>query len=767
MPYYTYYSYYSYIHSLYYAFQHQLSPTRPAVGRKGSAAKLIGDTPYVTEAKAAQARCYIYCRQKISKSCLDDPYYRLQLEKAGALDVDKLKEVLADLDVPVSAKKLKRIAKKYATKSPVPIVVSGSVKLWVQAEFDLFKMFLCMAITKCQVECLGNPIGQAIHDCSTLADKHKYLAIGLQFILPGWDANMAVALSVVRCDKGTDKYLAAVIEKEIEKLTGTSFKELADSAIQDGAALGVARLLSVEAIVCLMHDNDKLGQSGMGGLVRSKVKKAVNPFPEGQALIEKLRTVAKHFSYAGRIKTLHACCKRTGAAAICPKIDKNTTRIMAVWRLLFSMLRLWKAVECYVREYNATKKTQEQLPVITLSEWQAVAEMEASLNITKAGCFLSQSESVYTGGYGFALKQLQIDTLRSDTLSVIHLNSITSSRQLMRTDVPVAHMTPIGKAAYKRTLAEGIRRWCPKNPTDDTDKFSVIMTKQDIVATMVDPRLCHGIHLSDKQVDDGASIFANTYAEYAMKAIRFATRMEGGSDDMKTEPTEKAPKKIYAETVKVQVKESGHLRRGRGFGRGADGKDASGPKVAPAKTFKYFKDQAETVHEAWREHSRNIQWEKYRPSLAQRAIEIAASEDGDNWRLVRDLMHVDLKQVLRDAKAMDPDMAKFGYIPYMAKTWLGRLLAESFAERMFSNANIVLTPGNMSLNPTEMGQLVVLRMNRRFMHYMKKTFKVEITTALGMDGTTCKADGEEEEGDKIEAGDLDPSDVTLVPVHFS
>ena len=51
----------------------------------------------------------------------------------------------------------------------------------------------------------------------------------------------------------------------------------------------------------------------------------------------------------------------------------------------------------------------------------------------------------------------------------------------------------------------------------------------------------------------------------------------------------------------------------------------------------------------------------------------------------------------------------------MAKTWLERLMAESFSERMLSNANIVINPGNMRLNPVEMEQLVVLRMNRDFM----------------------------------------------------
>ena len=62
---------------------------------------------------------------------------------------------------------------------------------------------------------------------------------------------------------------------------------MANAAIQDGAALGVARALGVEDNVCLMHDNDKVGSSAVGNLVRTKNKKEINPFPEGQDLLKR------------------------------------------------------------------------------------------------------------------------------------------------------------------------------------------------------------------------------------------------------------------------------------------------------------------------------------------------------------------------------------------------------------------------------------------------------------------------------------------------
>ena len=104
-----------------------------------------------------------------------------------------------------------------------------AVQKWVQAEFDLFKKLLRMAITDCQVECLGNPIGQGIHDCGTLADKWPYLAVGLQFIMPGWTRNIAVALGMVRCVSKKDQYLADKIEVQIQELTGVGFMQVCKS----------------------------------------------------------------------------------------------------------------------------------------------------------------------------------------------------------------------------------------------------------------------------------------------------------------------------------------------------------------------------------------------------------------------------------------------------------------------------------------------------------------------------------------------------------
>ena len=66
-----------------------------------------------------------------------------------------------------------------------------------------------------------------------------------------------------------------------------------------------------------------------------------------------------------------------------------------------------------------------------------------------------------------------------------------------------------------------------------------------------------------------------------------------------------------------------------------------------------------------------------------------------------------------------------GLIPLMAGCSsypLGALNAESFCERILSQANNVMTSGNTLLSDEELEMIVILRMNRDFMKFMRKHY---------------------------------------------
>jgi len=53
---------------------------------------------------------------------------------------------------------------------------------------------------------------------------------------------------------------------------------------------------------------------------------------------------------------------------------------------------------------------------------------------------------------------------------------------------------------------------------------------------------------------------------------------------------------------------------------------------------------------------------------------------------------------------------------------IGALCAESFCERILSDANDVCHEGNMLLDTEEINMLVVLRMNREFIECMREMY---------------------------------------------
>jgi hypothetical protein len=103
---------------------------------------------------------------------------------------------------------------------------------------------------------------------------------------------------------------------------------------------------------------------------------------------------------------------------------------------------------------------------------------------------------------------------------------------------------------------------------------------------------------------------------------------------------------------------------------------------------------------------------KIYPSLNDRGI---------NLSIIDDFMALDLKPMIDDIKK-ENKAGKFGYLPLMmgcSVGQLGALNAESFAERVNSAAKLLVDNKNTALADNLIDQLVVLRINRSFMEFMR------------------------------------------------
>ena len=93
-----------------------------------------------------------------------------------------------------------------------------------------------------------------------------------------------------------------------------------------------------------------------------------------------------------------------------------------------------------------------------------------------------------------------------------------------------------------------------------------------------------------------------------------------------------------------------------------------------------------------------------------------------------DLLHTDMFTLLLDVwrsetlRIQERNPAKFGYLPMMTVVTLGVLNAESFCERVLSCVKLVVSDLHVSLKAEEIRMLVMLRMNRGFMEYMRSSY---------------------------------------------
>lgn len=156
----------------------------------------------------------------------------------------------------------------------------------------------------------------------------------------------------------------------------------------------------------------------------------------------------------------------------------------------------------------------------------------------------------------------------------------------------------------------------------------------------------------------------------------------------------------------------------------------------------------------YRVASLNIKWNELPEVKEYLKQEMLPDTHPLTWR---ELWVVDMGAVLKTHFIeKDPDCTLFGYLLKMATTSqgsIGALLSASFCERINSCANQVLTSGNSSLGPALIDKIVVLRMNKKFMKFMRRSYPGVLNQKFPSFGTVVSvADNEQ---DPLDAVDCD------------
>ena len=326
--------------------------------------------------------------------------------------------------------------------------------MYVEAEWDLFKINLMSQLKPLVEESKGNPFAMLIHDAVTLANKSKYYSIGIQFIDNCFECNHVVALSFGKVSTTGSEYIADLAREVIEETTGVGFHTSTGSSVQDCAALSVAEELDLEPEKCTMHQGDKTGKSAIGELVRSKNKVTVNHFPHGLNLLKKLRDQAHHFSvvHTNRVKYDKFLEENPNLPGSSIQVDLNDTRMSSVHGLIRSSLRIKRTLTRYFATYD--------IPVYLNNEdWEFAREVEGVLNISKDLVTLSQNEKKINSVYGPLFKRTTHQGYLAEAIQLIDIESWGKTTRAPRSPKNVNAFSIRGRECRKRAMLECERRF--------------------------------------------------------------------------------------------------------------------------------------------------------------------------------------------------------------------------------------------------------------------------------------------------------------------
>jgi hypothetical protein len=632
----------------------------------------------IDSALGLQARFYIYGRQRVSKRTFEDPAFI---------------EMLAGIFVAGGGE-----SKKF------PKLSLKALKLWIVEEFEIFKGYMKMTCKDMLAFTEGNAFAQCLNDACTLANKHKCMAIGMEFVDCIHFKNHAVCLGMVPLADGTDRVGAKTIETVMTAVTGFAYNEIMAAMISDLAAKGIAREFDQVGEWCDMHQGDKIGRAAVGDLVRSKNKVPVNPFPKGQTLMQKCHSMAVHFSYGTRHKNLlkFTDIVPDGMAQIKLKVDLNDTRVSARHGLLYSEIRLNKGLKLYAL---ANEQPSWQL---TADQWQALTEVEAVLAISNELTVFVQNETAFTAAIGQPFKENMLTKLRSDTLSVVDLDQVTAKPDLIRRDVSLEDMTEVGRTCKLRATLEAERRYCG-NTSEVLNNKAVERTDRDKLAVMLDPRtLISLLECGVTKLERGKLLLLlkEEYVKYGNQAQLYQQERKAAarSTDTEVKAIKSEKKTSFAAHVGTLGLDS---ESNEEYSLDGSASDESQNDIKLGEEF-------DAVYKRYKKACKALQWQQLFPKLPWAKNEV---------KFPFSLWDVDMGCVMKELIKQDPDKKRFGHLPMMAvasRGSIGGFLASSFCERINSCANLVLTDGNSLLSPDEINMLVTLRMNRNYMQFMRE-----------------------------------------------
>ena len=285
-----------------------------------------------------------------------------------------------------------------------------------------------------------------------------------------------------------------------------------------------------------------------------------------------------------------------------------------------------------------------------------------------------------------------------------------------------------------------------ENDTEVLNNTSIKLSNRQLMATLLDVRTKDCLHITDRQRKQAVDLLADLYVEFSEKTHDYhqralemklaqekkeAQELKASSsainDATSSLPLRKKIKRASVNTSQLLSSTAGYTCDGTtAFTESEDSSDdektaAIEPAPVPSLDQRkiVYRENFKKYFKKWRTLA--LDWKQLFPLESQSWSNAAAPDK------IADLMQLPIGRVYKNIMAAGyAENPTYGFLPLMAgcsKAQIGALNAESYAERVLSAANLIITDGNTLLHDDMIEKLVLLRINREFIEYMRVTYK--------------------------------------------
>ena len=404
-------------------------------------------------------------------------------------------------------------------------------------------------------------------------------------------------------------------------------------------------------------------------------------------------------------------------------------RMNSFWTLLVSLL-VQKAALKLVWQTSPLKVFKDVKCLDDIQDVVPMIEIESILVITRTTTIVGQCEQYFMGAIGILAKIFCLDMLRHPTVLVLNSEQLDKGK-MVREVKPTSEFTQIGQTCKHRAVLEAERRWCGNESEDGLNDEPPIWSNDQMAAAVLDVRVVAQIA---KCTNDHAACLTHFYEQVFEPEwmIRY-----GVADDELTEPEDNDDDfGLYGLEDDSAVKEDDATRCKRDYNSWMRNWITLSKRVVEQMNNTPLTTTTAVTTANAPDAEANANPDAEGPAASADAEVSAASTDAEApaasinvdvdvashlevpitekeaelWRLIK--FDIAPFMLAAESHVMHRGHLMYGFLPALARRYLGRLQSESYCERVISFLGQVANDRTVAAKAKTIGNRVVVHMNK-------------------------------------------------------